>query len=93
MAQPQRRKVDQSLQYRWGIVGAVLAIMGLFWFAETSGILKRTSETHENPNVKIVCPRCGGEAAKKINCAFCNGKGFIWVDKTKYLPEEVVPAQ
>ena len=28
MAQPQRRKVDQSLQYRWGFVGAILAIAG-----------------------------------------------------------------
>ena len=92
MAQPQRRKVDQSLQYRWGIVGAVLAIVGLFWFAETSGILKRASETRENPNVKIVCPRCSGDPVKMPTCSFCNGKGFIWVDKTKYLPEEVVPA-
>lgn len=92
MPKPQRRKVDQSLQYRWGIVGAVLAIFGLLWFAETSGILKRTNETYENPNVKIVCPRCGGDPVKKQTCSFCNGKGFIWVDKTKYLPEEVVPA-
>ena len=88
----QRRKVDQSLQYRWGFVGAILAIAGLFWFAKTSGILKYTAETYENPNVKIVCPRCSGDDVKKMSCSFCNGKGFIWVDKTKYLPEEVVPA-
>ena len=42
----QRRKVDKSLQYRWGFVGAILAIAGLFWFAKTSGILKYTAETY-----------------------------------------------
>ena len=92
MPQLQRRKVEKSLQYRWGIVGAILAIVGLFGFAKTSGILKYTNETYENPNVKIVCPRCAGDPAKTATCSFCNGKGFIWVDKTKYLPEEVVPA-
>ena len=92
MPQLQRRKVEKSLQYRWGIVGAILAIVGLFWFAKTSGILKYTNETYENPHVKIVCPRCAGDPAKTATCSFCNGKGFIWVDKTKYLPEEVVPA-
>ena len=92
MPQPQRRKVDKSLQYSWGIVGAILAVGGLFWFAETSGILKYSAETYDNPNVKIVCPRCAGDPEKMPTCSFCNGKGFIWVDKTKYLPEEVVPA-
>jgi len=92
MVQPSRRKVDQSLQYRWGIIGVVLAVIGLVWFARTSGILKQTSETRENPNVKIVCPRCEGDPVKKAQCSLCRGTGFLWVDKTKYLPEEVSTA-
>ena len=89
MPQLQRRKVEKSLQYRWGIVGAILAIVGLFWFAKTSGILKYTNETYENPNVKIVCPRCSADPAKRTNCSLCRGLGYLWVDKTKYLPGEV----
>ncbi len=83
-----RKKVDSSLQYRWGIVGAVLAIAGLVWFANT-GILKSTHELQNNPNVKILCPRCGGDPVKKATCSLCRGTGFLWVDKTKYLPGEV----
>lgn len=37
-----------------------------------------------NNNVKIVCPRCSADKAKQSNCSFCNGKGFIWVDKRKF---------
>ena len=92
MDQPKRRKVDQSLQYRWGAIGAVLAVLGLFWFASTSGIMKNSNETRENPNVKIICPRCSGDPAKQTNCSLCQGKGFLWVDKTKYLPGEVTTA-
>ena len=34
---PRRRKVDPSLQYRWGIVGVFLAV-GLFaWYLGTRG--------------------------------------------------------
>lgn len=89
MLKPARRKVDQSLRYRWGVVGVVLALAGLVWFAHTSGILKYHSETIENPIVKIACPRCGGDPAKQTNCSLCRGTGIIWVDKTKYLPGEV----
>ena len=92
MTQPKRRKVDPSLQYRWGVVGAVLSFVGLIWFAETSGILKQASDTRENPNVRIVCPRCGGDPVKMTNCSLCQKTGFIWVDKSKYLPGEVTAA-
>ena len=92
MDQSKRRKVDQSLQYRWGIVGSILAIAGLIWFADTSGILKYTKDVQENPNVKIVCPRCGNDTAKRTNCSLCRGTGYLWVDKTKYLPGEVTTA-
>ncbi len=88
MDRPARRKVDQSLQYRWGIVGAILAVAGLIWFSQT-GILKNTLENQENPNVKIVCPRCSADPAKRTNCSLCRGLGYLWVDKTKYLPGEV----
>lgn len=84
-----KRKVDQSLQYRWGIVGVVLAVAGLIWFAHTSKILKNFSDTREPNNVKILCTRCGGDPARMTNCAVCRGKGIIWVDRTKYLPSEV----
>jgi hypothetical protein len=84
-------RVEQSLKYRWGIVGVVLAIAGFYWFAQTSGIIKYHKETIENPNVKILCPRCGGETNKMAECSLCNGKGFLWVDKTKYLPGEITP--
>lgn len=92
MANSAKRKVDQSLQYRWGIVGVVLALAGLVWFAHTSGILKNFSDTREPNNVKIVCPRCEGVAERKTNCSLCRGTGIIWVDKTKYLSSEVSPA-
>ena len=39
-----------------------------------------------------VCPRCGGTPEKKTNCSLCRGTGFLWVDKTKYLPGEVTAA-
>ena len=74
------------------ILGAVLAVVGLFWFASTSGIMKNSDDTRENPNVKIICPRCSGDPAKQTNCSLCQGKGFLWVDKTKYLPGEVTTA-
>lgn len=92
MVQPARRKVDKSLQYRWGIVGAVLAVVGLIWFANTSGIMKYSKDTQIDPNVKIICPRCSGDPAKKATCSLCRGTGFLWVDKTKYLPGEVTNA-
>ena len=91
MTLPTRRKTDQSLQYRWGIVGVVLAIAGFIWFANT-GVLKNSTDLQENPNVKIVCSRCGGDPEKKPNCSLCRGTGFLWVDKTKYLPGEVTAA-
>lgn len=87
------KRVDPSLQYRWGVVGAVLAIALSIWFAKTSGIIKYHKETRENPNVKILCPRCGGDTNRQTNCSLCSGKGFIWVDKTKYLPGEIVPLE
>lgn len=88
MPNPANRKVDKSLQYRWGVVGVILAMAGLVWFAHTSGILKYHSETREPNNVKILCPRCGGNTTI-TNCSVCRGKGIIWVDKTKYLPSEI----
>ena len=91
MAPAKNSRVDPSLQYRWGIVGIVLAVGLSIWFAKTSGIIKNQSETIENNNVRILCPRCGGDPQRQPNCSLCHGTGFIWVDKTKYLPEEITP--
>ena len=92
MANSEQHRVEQPLKYRRGLVGIVLAVAGLVWFAYTSGIVKYHKETLVNPNVKIVCPRCGGDPEKKPNCSLCRGTGFLWVDKTKYLPGEVTAA-
>lgn len=84
---------DRSLQYRWGIVGVVAAFVLFVWFLQTTGIIKHHTETRENPNVKILCPRCGGDSEKQPNCSLCAGKGYLWVDKTKYLPGEIIPIE
>lgn len=90
---------SKKLSVRWSIIGAVLAVAGLVWFAQESGILKGSNEGRENPNVKLRCPRLPHEIAKvatnysKNLCALCLGNGFIWVDKTKFMPEEVIQGQ
>lgn len=84
-----RQKVDQSLKYRWGFAGFVLAVGFLFWYAKTSGVLKNPSEVNASTLVKIVCPRCNNEEPQLKSCSLCGGKGFIWVDQNKYLPGEV----
>ena len=89
-----RQKVDQSLRYRWGIVGIVLPVLIFAWYLYTSGRLgvgKNPEKTEWMKNyVKIVCPRCNGDADLMKNCSLCNGLGSIWVDKTKDFPEEIV---
>ena len=90
-----RKKVDPSLRYRWGIVGIVLPLLIFGWYLYTSG---RVGAGNRNPQkaewmknyVKIVCPRCGKDPELMKNCSLCNGLGYIWVDKTKEFPEEVV---
>ena len=93
MANSEQHRVEQPLKYRWGIVGIVLAVAGLIWFAYTSGIVKYHKETLDNPNVKIVCPRCNGDTVGHPNCSLCRGTGFLWVDKSKYLPGEITPIE
>ena len=65
------------------------SLAGLIWFANSTGIMRNTKDVQENLNVKIVCPRCEGEPGRKENCALCRGTGYLWVDKTKYLPGEI----
>ena len=72
-----RQKVDQSLKYRWGFAGFVLAVGFLFWYAKTSGVLKNSSEVTESSLVKIVCPRCDNMEPRLKSCSLCGGKGFI----------------
>lgn len=88
-----RPKVDKSLRYRWGIVGIVLPILIFGWYLVTSGRIRL-----DNPNkgeflkgyVKIECPRCNRDPELLKKCSLCNGLGYIWVDTTKNLPEEIV---
>jgi hypothetical protein len=89
MAHPANHKVDKSLLYRWGIVGIVLAVGLSLWYAETSGRTDTEKTEWLKNYVKIACPRCNNDPAKVTNCSLCNGRGFIWVDKTKDFPEEV----
>ena len=77
---PRRRKVDPSLQYRWGIVGVFLAV-GLFaWYLGTRGESRQQRTQLDQFYEKIICPRCNNEDPQKTNCSLCGGKGFIWVD-------------
>jgi hypothetical protein len=84
-----RQKVDKSLKYRWGFAGVLLAGCLLVWYARNSGVLKQSSEVNESTLVKIVCPRCNNEEPRLKTCSLCGGRGFIWVDQSKYLPGEV----
>lgn len=95
MPQPSsRKKVDKSLRYRWGIVGIVLPVLIFGWYLYTNGRLgsgKNPQQAGWMQNfVKIVCPRCNKDPDLIKDCSLCNGLGFIWVDKTKDFPEEVV---
>lgn len=91
MVIPARKNTDKALLYRWGIVGIVLAAGLSMWYAKTSGRTTAAEKTEWLKNyVKIACPRCGNEDGKRENCSLCNGRGFIWVDKTREdIPEEV----
>lgn len=86
-----RPKVDQSLRYRWGVVGFVLPFGLLIWYLSTKGVTispvgpGNKSEATRNL-VKIVCPRCENDPIRKIDCALCGGRGFIWVDTSKDQP-------
>mgnify|MGYP001335393002 FL=1 len=48
----------------------------------------RKTKIEEN-TVKIVCPRCAGKPEQQVSCSLCMGRGYIWGDKTKFLPEEL----
>jgi hypothetical protein len=83
-----RPGVDKSLQYRWGFIGVLLAGAFLIWYAHTTGVLTQSQDKQDNL-VKLVCPRCNNQMPQLKTCSLCGGKGFIWVDKDKYLPDEV----
>ena len=86
-----RHKVQQTLKYRWGIVGSILAVGFFLWYVQTSGNQRNTDQQLLNANlVKIPCIRCHGDPDRVKNCSLCNGYGFMWVDKTREdLPDEV----
>ena len=89
MAQPVRKSVDKSLLYRWGIVG-LLVIPLSWWYFKTSGRTEQTKTEWLKNYIKIACPRCNNDPAKRDTCSLCNGRGFIWVDKTREdIPTEV----
>lgn len=95
MANPARNKVDKSLLYRWGTVGIVLAVALSYWYAKTSGRTAPEKTEWLKNYVKIPCPRCNNDSEKRDSCSLCNGRGFIWVDKTREdIPDEVqIPAR
>ena len=77
-----RRKVDPALQYRWGLVGVVLAIGFFAWYLFTSGSSRDPLKSGINQaQEKIVCPRCENDAERKLKCSLCGGLGYIWVNK------------
>jgi hypothetical protein len=83
--------VDQSLQYRWGIVGFVLVVLLIGLFLRSNGerfpfMNTKPSESTQNL-AKIPCPRCNNDPVKKKDCSLCGGLGFIWVDTSKDLPK------
>ena len=91
MANPAHHKVEKSLKYRWGIVGGVLAIGFVLWYASTSGRISGKNsflESNESTRnlVKIVCPRCNNNPATRDDCALCGGRGMIWVDSSLDKP-------
>lgn len=90
-----RSKKDPALRNQWGIIGILLAILLAGWYLYSSGRLGIMEEDPAKKEwlknyVKIVCPRCNQKPDLQKNCSLCNGLGFIWVDKTKDFPEEVV---
>ena len=90
-----RRKVDKSLQYRWGIVGVLLvAAFSFFYWKNNVGLTSTNDQLKaewEARYVKITCPRCNNTEPQKTTCSLCGGMGFIWVDKTREdIPAEVV---
>jgi hypothetical protein len=90
MALPLNNKVDKSLQYRWGVVGIVLVLGFIFWYATTTGRDGLVGQSEDTRNlVNIPCPRCNNDPVKRENCSLCNGRGFIWIDKTKEIPQDV----
>ena len=90
MAQPAKRKVDKSLLQRWGLVGVVLAVAFSAWYLKTTARTYPEKTEWLKNYVKIACPRCNNEAERRDNCSLCNGRGFIWVDKTREdIPDEI----
>jgi len=80
--QPRRQKVDHGLKQRWGMVGAILALLGFLWYANTMGSERNADKIDFNRNlVKITCPRCEGEKLNK--CSLCHQHGYLWIDKTR----------
>lgn len=77
---PRRRKVDPALQYRWGIVGLILAVGLFLWYLRTSGANRQPQTDINRYYEKIICPRCNNEEPQKTTCSLCGGKGSIWVD-------------
>ena len=89
-----RSKKDPALRNQWGIIGILLAILLAGWYLYSSGRLGVEEDPEKKEwlknYVKIVCPRCNKNPDLQKNCSLCNGLGYIWVDKTKDFPEEVI---
>ncbi len=89
-----RKKIDPALRNQWGIIGILLAILLAGWYIYSGGRLNVDDEPEKKEwlknYVKIVCPRCNKDPELLKNCSLCNGLGFIWVDKTKDFPEEII---
>ena len=88
-------KVDQSLRYRWGIVGILLAaVLSFFYFKDKVGLTSANEQITAEWNAKfakIICPRCNNDPEKVKSCSLCNGLGYIWLDKTRGdIPEEII---
>lgn len=76
-----RKKKDPALQYRWGLVGILLAVAFFAWYLSTSGDQRQPARATATRNLeKIPCPRCNNEEGKKENCSLCGGLGQIWVN-------------
>lgn len=83
------RKVDQSLQYRWGLAGVVLvALLGMWYTRANVGRNSFMDQSESTRNLeKIVCPRCTNDPILKKDCALCGQLGYIWVNTSLDEPK------
>ena len=88
-------KIDQSLRYRWGVAGILLAaILSFLYFKDKVGLTSANDQMQAEWDAKfakITCPRCTNDPDKVKTCSLCNGLGYIWLDKTRDdIPEEII---